>query len=123
MLVPDLAKPGSAEILKVKALQLTGGPESAKAPEGRNQYGWVMDTGQADIFLTYCTNAVPARKEVPGLKIVQIPPELSVGADYGLLVLDEGEPAAWRLALFILSPEGQSILAGYGFVTGGVPSE
>jgi molybdate transport system substrate-binding protein len=47
-----------------KALLLTGGPTSEKEPQGKNQYGWVMVSGKADVFLTYCTNAILAHKEV-----------------------------------------------------------
>ncbi|MFP7674547.1 molybdate ABC transporter substrate-binding protein [Marivita sp. S0852] len=108
-------KTDHADVLKAKALQLTGGPDSAKAPEGRNSYAWVLDSDQADVFLTYCTNAVLARKEVPELQIVTVPEALSVGADYGLIVLDDAPEAAWTLAMYILSPAGQSVLADYGF--------
>ena len=108
-------KEGSFEILSEKALQLTGGPESAKAPEGRNQYGWVMEEKKADVFLTYCTNAVLAKKEVESLQIVRIPEDLAVGADYGLLVRKSAPENAWRLAMYILSPKGQKILREYGF--------
>lgn len=44
---------GATEKLKAKALKLTGGKDSEKAPEGRNTYGWVMEGDKADIFLTY----------------------------------------------------------------------
>jgi molybdate transport system substrate-binding protein len=111
----DQIKKGSFATLSGKALKLTGGPDSAKAPEGHNQYGWVMEEKKADVFLTYCTNAVLAQKEVPGLKIIKIPGELSVGADYGLLVRNDTSVEAWRLAMYILSPEGQKILREYGF--------
>ena len=111
----DKIRPGAGAALDRKALKLTGGPDSAKAPAGRNQYAWVMESGQADVFLTYCTNAVLARKEAASLKSVALPPELSVGADYGLIVLKDAPPEASRLALFILSPDGQAILASYGF--------
>jgi ABC-type molybdate transport system substrate-binding protein len=114
---------GAQAALEAKALQLTGGPDSEKAPEGRNTYGWVMETKQADIFLTYCTNAVLAQREVPGLQIVAIPAPLAVGADYGLMVLDGAPAEAWRLALHILSPGGQEILAGYGFESGALPAK
>lgn len=114
---------GAGAALKAKALQLTGGPDSAPPPEGRNTYGWVVEEGRADLFLTYCTNAVLARAEVPALEIVVVPPELAVGADYGLIVLDRAPPEAWRLALYILSPEGQAVLNRYGFDTGGLPEE
>ena len=66
-------RPGSFALLSGKALQLTGGAQSEKAPEGTNQYGWVMAGKKADLFLTYCTNAVLARKEVPALRIVRVP--------------------------------------------------
>lgn len=111
----EAARPGAFATLDAKALKLTGGPDSAKAPEGRNQYGWVMENDRADVFLTYCTNAVLAKKQVADLQIVQIPDELAVGADYGLTVLTGAGEAASRLADFILSEKGQGILASYGF--------
>jgi ABC-type molybdate transport system substrate-binding protein len=119
----EVLRPGSLAILDAKALQLTGGPDSEKAPEGRNTYGWVMEQDRADVFLTYCTNAVLAQREVPELQIVSLPNELAVGADYGLIVRKDAPDAAWRLALFILAPEGQSILAGYGFTSGALPQK
>lgn len=108
-------KEGSFAILSTKALQLTGGPDSEKAPEGKNPYGWVMSEKKAEVFLTYCTNAVLAQKEVPALKIVKIDETLSVGADYGLIVRKGAPKEASQLAEYILSPEGQKILGGYGF--------
>jgi ABC-type molybdate transport system substrate-binding protein len=117
----EALKSGARTTLEAKALQLTGGPTSEKAPEGRNLYGWVMASGKADVFLTYCTNAVVAQKEVPNLKTVQIPPELSVGADYGLIVLKGAPAAATLLADYILNEDGQSILVQHGFGRGDPP--
>lgn len=119
----DKIKAGSFAALSGKALQLTGGPDSAKAPEGRNQYGWVMDEKKADIFLTYCTNAVLAQKEVQALQIVRVPEDLSVGADYGLVVRTGAPQEAWQLAMYILSPAGQTILQEYGFEAIGIPKQ
>ena len=119
----DLLKPGAAAALKAKALKLTGGPTSAKAPQGRNTYAWVMEEKRAEVFLTYCTNALVAAKEFAALKIVPLPDALAVGADYGLIVLNDKNPRAAKLALFILSPEGQAILAGHGFAAPGLPAE
>lgn len=111
----DALTAGAQQQLETKALQLTGGENSKKAPAGRNTYGWVMENKRADIFLTYCTNAVLAQKEVPNLKVVQLPKELAVGANYGMVVLKAAKPDAWKLAMFVLSENGQSILADYGF--------
>ena len=116
-------KTGQAEALKAKALQLTGGPDSAAPPEGRNAYAWVLDSDQADLFLTYCTNAVLAQREMPDLQIIQVPDALSVGADYGLVVVGDAPTEAWKLALYIMSPAGQSVLAAYGFDTAAAPTE
>ncbi|MBI1676519.1 molybdate ABC transporter substrate-binding protein [Shewanella oncorhynchi] len=111
----EVVKPNAKAALETKALQLTGGPESVKSPKDRNPYGWVMENKQADIFLTYCTNAVLAKKEVPSLQIIDLPQELAVGADYGLLVLQGANTVAKPLAEFILSTKGQAILSSYGF--------
>ncbi|WP_113911186.1 molybdate ABC transporter substrate-binding protein [Roseovarius dicentrarchi] len=106
---------GSTDTLKSKALQLTGGPDSAQPPEGRNPYAWVMSEDRADLFVTYCTNAVLARRDTPALQIVQFPDALAVGANYGLTVLEEAPDLATDLAEFILAAEGQQILVSYGF--------
>jgi molybdate transport system substrate-binding protein len=70
----EALRAGSFAALENKALQLTGGANSPKPPAGQGTYAWVMDQGQADIFLTYCTNAVAAQREVPRL---QLRPELA----------------------------------------------
>lgn len=111
----DKLKSGAGETLSKKALQLTGGPASSPPPAGRNVYGALIYDGKADIFLTYCTNALVAQKENPGQQIVQLPPALSVGADYGLTVIKGVSANAERLAKYILSAYGQSILAKHGF--------
>jgi hypothetical protein len=49
---------------------------------------------------------------------VQIPPELNVAADYGMIVLKDAPMPATLLAHFILGQEGQSILVKHGFGAG-----
>jgi molybdate transport system substrate-binding protein len=115
-------KPGAFDVLSRKALQLTGAENSPKTPPGRNPYAWVMQEDQADIFLTYCTNAVQACNEDTQLRIIQVPDDLAVGADYGLIVLNGSPVEAWRFAMFIIGPEGQKIMSDYGFVVGGLPA-
>jgi molybdate transport system substrate-binding protein len=114
----EAIKPGARAALEKKALQLTGSPISAAPPAGRLVYGWLIAEGKADIFLTYCTNAVAAQKQNAGQQIIELPDNLSVGADYGLTVIAGAPPAAERFANFIVSPEGEAILAGYGFAPG-----
>lgn len=114
----EALKAGATATLEAKALKLTGGPDTQKAPEGRNQYAWVMSENKADIFLTYCTNAVLAKKDTPSLKIIEIPAALAVGADYGMIVMNGAPERAGALAQFILEPEAQKILRDYGFGIG-----
>lgn len=59
-----------------------------------------------------------AQREVRALQIVQIPRELNVAADYGLIVLKDAPPSAASLAQFILANEGQAILVKHGFGRG-----
>jgi molybdenum ABC transporter molybdate-binding protein len=111
----DRLRPGAYATLDAKALKLTGGQDSPKAPAGRGTYAWVMDEGQADVFLTYCTNAVAAQQEVPRLKVVALPPALQVGAAYGLTVRQGAPAAAQAFAQALLAPPAQRTLARYGF--------
>lgn len=114
----EALKKDAQEMLERKALKLTGAKDSAAPPPGRVVYGWHVAEGRADIFLTYCTNAIAARKQYPGQQVVELPEALAVGADYGLTVIDGAPAAAQAFAEFILSAEGQNILAGYGFAPG-----
>ena len=51
-------------------------------PEDGTEEKHRKDEKKADVFLTYCTNTVLAKKEVTDLKIIRRPEALSVGADY-----------------------------------------
>ncbi len=115
----DALRPGAFSKLEQKALQLTGGPGTKAAPTGGSLYGILVAGGSADIFLTYCTNAVAARRDDRGLQVVALPEILRVSAEYGLTVVSTASPDAYRFALFILSEIGQQILVNHGFA---VPS-
>jgi molybdate transport system substrate-binding protein len=114
----ERVRPGARAVLEKKALQLTGGPNSPRAPDDRSIYGMLVEKGEADIFLTYCTGALQAKADNQALQIVQVPATLAVAADYGLTVMKAARPDAERFAQFILSPAGQAILATYGFSPG-----
>ena len=117
----EAIKPGARAALEKKALQLTGGPTSAAPPAGLPVYGWLIAEGKADIFLTYCTNGRAALKQYAGQQIVELPDDLSVGADYGLTVIEGAPAAAQSFANFIVSPDGEAILSSYGFAAGTEP--
>jgi ABC-type molybdate transport system substrate-binding protein len=112
----ETLRPGSRTQLEAKALQLVGGPGSPPPPANRSIYAVLLEQNRADVFLTYCTNAAQVVREVPGIESIALPPELRVGADYGLTVLTGArvEPAL-RWVLFVLSPDGQAIVERFGF--------
>jgi ABC-type molybdate transport system substrate-binding protein len=114
----DAIKPGARAVLEAKAQKLTGAPDSPAPPQGQAVYGWHIAQGHADIFLAYCTAAAEAKQQHRDQQIVQLPPELAVGADYGLTVINGAPPAAARFAQFVLSPAGQRILTSFGFAPG-----
>ena len=109
------AGPGSAASLKAKALQLTGGPDSPAPPPGRNVYGELVANGQADAFITYCTNATLARREHRALQVLAVPEAINISARYGLAVLGSANAYARAFAQFLFGPKGQAILASHGF--------
>ena len=106
---------GAAATLSAKALQLTGGPNSPPPPADRSVYGVLVAQGAADLFLTYCTNAVAAVREQPGQRSVPVPEGINVSASYGVTVLNGAPDEARRFVDFLLSPAGQAVLAQHGF--------
>jgi molybdate transport system substrate-binding protein len=122
----EALKPGARATLEDKALKLAGGKDSAQPPAGRNTYAWHLAEGRADLFLGYCSAGKNAAGKLQGLQVVNLPQELTVGADYGFAVLTgsaEQEAQAGRFAMFMLSPEGQAILARWGFTAPNQPAE
>jgi molybdate transport system substrate-binding protein len=110
-------RPGAFAALSGKARMLTGGPDSPPPPKGRSVYGMLVAEGKADVFLTYCTNAADAKRENAALQIVEVPADLAVAADYGLVLLSRSQ-AAGDFERYVLSPKGQAILVKYGFSPG-----
>jgi molybdate transport system substrate-binding protein len=108
-------RPGAQAALMHKARRLVGGPESPPPPKDRSAYAALVSGGEADVFLTYCTNALEAQKEIPELRIVQIQDALAVSARYGLTVMKDARLHAAGFAEFVLSSRGQDILARHGF--------
>ena len=110
----DAVHPGVRAVLEGKALKLVGGPDSKPLVPGMGQVQGVFLTHAADMMLGYCSGSAAIQRDVPGLVSVPLPPELTVGPAYGMIVLTDSRLAA-RFALFVMSEQGQSILARHGF--------
>jgi ABC-type molybdate transport system substrate-binding protein len=115
--VEQSGHPGARERLAAKALQLTGGPDAPPATDaqGRSVYTTLVAGGQADLFLTYCTNTALAVREDPTLRRVDVPAAIQVAASYGVAVLAGAGPDARDFVAFLLSQDGQRVLAAHGF--------
>lgn len=113
----EALRPGAYAVLDAKALKLTGAIDSPKPPptSGRGTYAWVMEQGQADVFLTYETVATAVLQELPQLRIVQLPLELQVSVSYGLTMRDDATQEARAFADHLLSEAGQAPLWRLGF--------
>ncbi len=106
---------GAQAVLQAKAQALFGGPASMAPIDGHSPAGAVLLGNRADLVLYYCSSAAAVVREVPGTVSVPLPPALEPGPVYGLAVLP-GNPDAARLALFMLSGDGQAILARAGLL-------
>jgi molybdate transport system substrate-binding protein len=116
----EAVHPGAEAILQAKAMKLVGGPNSVPLVPGRGAVQGIFLVDRADVMLGYCSSSVPVMQEIPGLVNVPLPPSLTVGPAYGLIVLTD-QPLAARFALFILSEQGQAILQQHGFDPIGLP--
>jgi ABC-type molybdate transport system substrate-binding protein len=74
-----------------------------------------MAEHKANLFLTYCTNAMEAAREVAGSHVVTVPAALAVGAGYGVTTKTGAPASATAFVRLLISPEGSRILARHGF--------
>jgi hypothetical protein len=83
----------------------------------------------ADVFIGYCSShtkiSVGTEKpsDVP-ITRVEVPQPLAMPIDYGLTIpvtseKEDRRKAAYRFALYLMSPDAQRRLPEYGFLAGG----
>ncbi len=111
----ELLHRGAQAVLQAKAQALFGGPTTMVPTNGHTPGGAILLANRADLLLYYCSNAPAILAEVPGAVAIPLPPELEPGPVYGLAVLGSN-PDASKLALFMLSGDGQAILARHGLL-------
>jgi molybdate transport system substrate-binding protein len=111
----EAVRTGARAALEAKAQQLYGG--GAKTPllvPGKGAVEGIFLADRADVSLSYCSGAPAVVREVPGLAVVPLPAELSVGPAYGMVLLNT-KPLTLRFATFIMSEGGQAVLKAHGF--------
>jgi len=105
--------PGAGKVLAEKALHLLGGPNSMVPTPHHTPLATIFLDKHADLLLYYCSGAPALTKEIPDVISIPVPENLEPGPVYGMALLTPN-PDAMRLALFILSGQGQAILVKYG---------
>lgn len=112
----DALRPGSRAALEAKAKKLIGGPPlTSPPPAGIDPFAWYVREGHADVFIEYCSAGPSFQKDLPGASVIDVPLALGMGADYGITILPTKNTNAASFAMFVLSPDGQAILAQNGF--------
>lgn len=107
-------KPGAGQSLHGRAVTLDN-PPGSPAPQSGDYYLDALRAGRVDLAIVYCSGKARFAALAPDLVMMPFPADLAVGPQYGLAVIDKARPGALLLALTILSPEGQKILAAAGF--------
>lgn len=110
----EAQRPGSGAILKQKAQSQMDVRASIVKP-GQSPIAALFESKQIDMSITYCSGVANLEKDDPELASLPVPAQLDPHPVYGLAVLSS-EPAALRLALFLLSEKGQSIIEHAGLV-------
>jgi molybdate transport system substrate-binding protein len=106
----DALRAGATETLKSKALKLIGSPGAMVPIAGKTPAASIFLGDKADILIYYCSGQKDTLRDVPDLVSRPLPAALDVTAVYGLTFLTQSSDAE-RFALFLLSDEGQAILA------------
>jgi molybdate transport system substrate-binding protein len=111
----EALRPGAEAALSQKALKLMGGPAAMAPLAGHSVVASIFLADKADVLVNYCSGQAEVKRDVADLVSIRLPPAIDVVATYGLAVLTDN-PAAARLALFLLSDKGQAIIAENGLV-------
>jgi molybdate transport system substrate-binding protein len=111
----EATRAGARAALEAKALQLYGG--GSKTPPlvpGKGALEGIFLADRADVALAYCSGAPDVIAAAPGLAVLPLPADLTVGPAYGMVVLTE-KLVAFRFATFVISEAGQALLKAHGF--------
>ena len=105
----------AGEAVRKRAMALVGGRGSAPVPAGRLAAEWLIQDGQAEVFIGYASYA-PALRAIAGLTVIDIPAHFNPRAEYACAVIT---PQGQRLMAFLQSNTAQAILHQAGFLPAG----
>ena len=113
----DMRRTKSLETLDAKALRLIGGAGAVPIPAGTDPGTYLLLTAnRGDALLAYCSGFAAAVAAHPThVRSLEMPSNLSVRAEYGMVLRQDPSPAARALRDFILSDAAQTMLVKAGF--------
>jgi molybdate transport system substrate-binding protein len=117
----ESVRPGAEAKLLAKSTEIFGGATNNAPANGVDPVVARLQDGTADVVFAYCSNRERLMPLLPDLAMTELPADLRVGPEYGMAVLKGADAKAKDLALFILSPDGQAILAKRGFLPVALP--
>ncbi|NTZ45310.1 molybdate ABC transporter substrate-binding protein [Lelliottia aquatilis] len=97
--------------VRERAMALVGGRGSPAVPQGKLAAEWIIQSGQADLFIGYASYA-PELRQINGLSVLNIPEPINPRAEYACAVMT---PQAENLAEFLQSEKAKAILQQAGF--------
>lgn len=109
----DAAQPGAFAKLDAKAKKLTGAEVNPN--ETQSAYVRVLREKQADVFVSYCTNARSAQKVESAIRFIEVPREFNVTANYSIGIAPNASDGAREFLRFVLSERARPVLAALGF--------
>lgn len=114
--------PGSRSGLDMRSVVIDAPPGSPPSRTGNIDVDALQD-GRIDLDIVYCSGRARYAQLMPDGVLTALSADLQVGPEYGLAVMKDAHPQAVNLALTILSPEGQRVLASRGLVPVALPRE
>jgi ABC-type molybdate transport system substrate-binding protein len=110
----EASRPGAGAKLKEKA-QAVMTATAPSPPAGLSAAAALFAANLIDMSITYCSASVGLEKELPDLASLEVPAALDPQPVYGLAVLSD-RPEVLRLALLLLSEQGQALIARNGLL-------
>jgi molybdate transport system substrate-binding protein len=117
----DAIHPGAEKALLAKSREIFGGATNSGPVNGADPVVSHLQDGTVDVVFAYCSGRERLVSQIPDIAMTELPVRLRVGPEYGLAVLKGASAKAQNFALFMLSVDGQAILAKRGFIPVGLP--
>jgi molybdate transport system substrate-binding protein len=119
----EAVRSGAEKALLAKSKEIFGGAGNNAPVGGVDPVVARLTDGTASVVFIYCSGRERLTAQMADLALTPLPEALEVGPEYGLTVLKGAGEGARDLALFILSLDGQAILAKRGFTPVALPRD